>query len=359
MDPFKQRAARFGLKQTPHRRTASVVNSGFDLQSVSSASLIDVPPPPPPPPEEFSAPSDANSETPVLVLKSVDNEDISTKSEAQTDSRTESHIPLAPALTVPQRETRQLPQGTVDLIDKLKAQSEQTETTNSAEPTPGLRAPTLQDLRRKLNCLDTGVPAPPKPAFTGLSSKQAAYKRLSLFASGPVCSVCSNPITDSQMLDLDGKVAHLHCMPCGANCGEPLSGDILSLPTGEMFHTTCFKCCSCSASLANGYGLHPSGDLCCPLCLDDDFGEKSDDDDQGRPASKSSAPFICRSCSCALTGDDAAVQIPNLGDTTKLYYHNSCLHCASCKTSLNNGQPVFSSKTDVYCEACAPQFVLP
>ncbi|XP_045455249.1 actin-binding LIM protein 2 [Melitaea cinxia] len=116
---------------------------------------------------------------------------------------------------------------------------------------------------------------------------------------------------------------------CGA-CGGKCSGEVLRV-SDKYFHTACFTCRTCSASLARGGFFCKDGHYYCPQDYQRAFGTR------------------CAACNQYVEGEVVSA----LGNT----YHQKCFTCARCKRAFPSGEKVTYTGSEVVCAACtsAPQ----
>ncbi|KAL4711571.1 hypothetical protein ACJJTC_003588 [Scirpophaga incertulas] len=115
---------------------------------------------------------------------------------------------------------------------------------------------------------------------------------------------------------------------CGA-CGGRCSGEVLRV-SDKYFHTACFTCRSCAASLARGGYFSKDGHYYCPQDYQRAFGTR------------------CAACNQYVEGEVVSA----LGNT----YHQKCFTCARCKRAFPSGEKVTYTGAEVVCAACvAPQ----
>ncbi|XP_013165307.1 PREDICTED: uncharacterized protein LOC106116112 [Papilio xuthus] len=112
---------------------------------------------------------------------------------------------------------------------------------------------------------------------------------------------------------------------CGA-CGGKCSGEVLRV-TDKYFHTACFTCRACSASLARGGFFCKDGHYYCPQDYQRAFGTR------------------CAACSQYVEGEVVSA----LGNT----YHQKCFTCARCKRAFPSGEKVTYTGSEVICGGCA------
>ncbi|XP_026744803.1 actin-binding LIM protein 3, partial [Trichoplusia ni] len=120
-----------------------------------------------------------------------------------------------------------------------------------------------------------------------------------------------------------GKVV---CAACGGKC----SGEVLRV-SDKYFHTACFTCRTCAASLAKGGFFCKDGHYYCPQDYQRAFGTR------------------CAACDQYVEGEVVSA----LGNT----YHQKCFTCARCKRAFPSGEKVTYTGAEVVCSACvaAPQ----
>lgn len=120
-----------------------------------------------------------------------------------------------------------------------------------------------------------------------------------------------------------GKVV---CAMCGGKC----SGEVLRV-SDKYFHTACFTCRTCSASLARGGFFCKDGHYYCPHDYQRAFGTR------------------CAACQQYVEGEVVSA----LGNT----YHQKCFTCARCQRAFPSGEKVTYTGAEVVCSACvaAPQ----
>lgn len=106
----------------------------------------------------------------------------------------------------------------------------------------------------------------------------------------------------SEYLVIAGKVV---CASCGGKC----SGEVLRV-SDKYFHTACFTCRTCSASLARGGFFCKDGHYYCPQDYQRAFGTR------------------CAACGQYVEGEVVSA----LGNT----YHQKCFTCARCKSVLSS-----------------------
>ncbi|RVE52318.1 hypothetical protein evm_002956 [Chilo suppressalis] len=127
---------------------------------------------------------------------------------------------------------------------------------------------------------------------------------------------------EREKLSKKGKVV------CGA-CGGKCSGEVLRV-TDKYFHTACFTCRSCSASLAKGGFFCKDNHYYCPQDYQRAFGTR------------------CAACNQYVEGEVVSA----LGNT----YHQKCFTCARCKRAFPSGEKVTYTGAEVVCSQCvAPQ----
>ncbi|KAI5639393.1 LIM domain-containing protein [Phthorimaea operculella] len=116
---------------------------------------------------------------------------------------------------------------------------------------------------------------------------------------------------------------------CGA-CGGKCSGEVLRV-SDKYFHTACFTCRTCSASLAKGGFFAKDGHYYCPQDYQRAFGTR------------------CAACGQYVEGEVVSA----LGNT----YHQKCFTCARCKRAFPSGEKVTYTGAEVVCSSCmtAPQ----
>ncbi|XP_049880575.1 actin-binding LIM protein 3 isoform X3 [Pectinophora gossypiella] len=116
---------------------------------------------------------------------------------------------------------------------------------------------------------------------------------------------------------------------CGA-CGGKCSGEVLRV-SDKYFHTACFTCRACSASLAKGGFFCKDGHYYCPQDYQRSFGTR------------------CAACGQYVEGEVVSA----LGNT----YHQKCFTCARCKRAFPSGEKVTYTGAEVVCSQCvaAPQ----
>ncbi|XP_052752848.1 actin-binding LIM protein 2 isoform X1 [Galleria mellonella] len=116
---------------------------------------------------------------------------------------------------------------------------------------------------------------------------------------------------------------------CGA-CGGKCSGEVLRV-SDKYFHTACFTCRTCAASLAKGGFFCKDGHYYCPQDYQRAFGTR------------------CAACNQYVEGEVVSA----LGNT----YHQKCFTCARCKRAFPSGEKVTYTGAEVVCSACvaAPQ----
>ncbi|XP_013147981.1 PREDICTED: actin-binding LIM protein 2-like isoform X1 [Papilio polytes] len=112
---------------------------------------------------------------------------------------------------------------------------------------------------------------------------------------------------------------------CGA-CGGKCSGEVLRV-TDKYFHTACFTCRACSASLARGGFFCKDGHYYCPQDYQRAFGTR------------------CAACGQYVEGEVVSA----LGNT----YHQKCFTCARCKRAFPSGEKVTYTGSEVICGGCA------
>ncbi|CAK1594280.1 unnamed protein product, partial [Parnassius mnemosyne] len=112
---------------------------------------------------------------------------------------------------------------------------------------------------------------------------------------------------------------------CGA-CGGKCSGEVLRV-TDKYFHTACFTCRTCSASLARGGFFCKDGHYYCPQDYQRAFGTR------------------CAACNQYVEGEVVSA----LGNT----YHQKCFTCARCKRAFPSGEKVTYTGSEVICGECA------
>ncbi|XP_068625613.1 actin-binding LIM protein 2 isoform X2 [Battus philenor] len=112
---------------------------------------------------------------------------------------------------------------------------------------------------------------------------------------------------------------------CGA-CGGKCSGEVLRV-TDKYFHTGCFTCRTCAASLARGGFFCKDGHYYCPQDYQRAFGTR------------------CAACSQYVEGEVVSA----LGNT----YHQKCFTCARCKRAFPSGEKVTYTGSEVICGGCA------
>lgn len=88
-------------------------------------------------------------------------------------------------------------------------------------------------------------------------------------------------------------------------CGGKCSGEVLRV-SDKYFHTACFTCRTCSASLAKGGFFCKDGHYYCPHDYQRAFGTR------------------CAACDQYVEGEVVSA----LGNT----YHQKCFTCARCKS---------------------------
>ncbi|XP_028040559.1 actin-binding LIM protein 2 isoform X3 [Bombyx mandarina] len=115
-----------------------------------------------------------------------------------------------------------------------------------------------------------------------------------------------------------GKVV---CASCGGKC----SGEVLRV-SDKYFHTACFTCRTCSASLAKGGFFCKDGHYYCPQDYQRAFGTR------------------CAACNQYVEGEVVSA----LGNT----YHQKCFTCARCKRAFPSGEKVTYTGTEVVCSNC-------
>ncbi|XP_047035879.1 actin-binding LIM protein 3 isoform X2 [Helicoverpa zea] len=120
-----------------------------------------------------------------------------------------------------------------------------------------------------------------------------------------------------------GKVV---CASCGGKC----SGEVLRV-SDKYFHTACFTCRTCAASLARGGFFCKDGHYYCPHDYQRAFGTR------------------CAACDLYVEGEVVSA----LGNT----YHQKCFTCARCKRAFPSGEKVTYTGAEVVCSSCvaAPQ----
>ncbi|XP_075986523.1 actin binding LIM protein Uncoordinated 115a isoform X5 [Anticarsia gemmatalis] len=120
-----------------------------------------------------------------------------------------------------------------------------------------------------------------------------------------------------------GKVV---CAMCGGKC----SGEVLRV-SDKYFHTACFTCRTCTASLAKGGFFCKDGHYYCPHDYQRAFGTR------------------CAACDQYVEGEVVSA----LGNT----YHQKCFTCARCKRAFPSGEKVTYTGAEVVCSSCvaAPQ----
>ncbi|KAM3956509.1 actin binding LIM protein Uncoordinated 115a isoform 2-T2 [Aphomia sociella] len=116
---------------------------------------------------------------------------------------------------------------------------------------------------------------------------------------------------------------------CGA-CGGKCSGEVLRV-SDKYFHTACFTCRTCAASLAKGGFFCKDGHYYCPQDYQRAFGTR------------------CAACNQYVEGEVVSA----LGNT----YHQKCFTCARCKRAFPSGEKVTYTGAEVVCSGCvsAPQ----
>ncbi|CAG9134510.1 unnamed protein product [Plutella xylostella] len=117
---------------------------------------------------------------------------------------------------------------------------------------------------------------------------------------------------------------------CGA-CGGKCSGEVLRV-SDKYFHTACFTCRACAASLARGGFFCRDGHYYCPQDYQRSFGTR------------------CAACGQYVEGEVVSA----LGNT----YHQKCFTCARCKRAFPSGEKVTYTGAEVVCSGCvagAPQ----
>ncbi|XP_050554081.1 actin-binding LIM protein 2 isoform X2 [Spodoptera frugiperda] len=115
-----------------------------------------------------------------------------------------------------------------------------------------------------------------------------------------------------------GKVV---CASCGGKC----SGEVLRV-SDKYFHTACFTCRTCSASLARGGFFCKDGHYYCPQDYQRAFGTR------------------CAACGQYVEGEVVSA----LGNT----YHQKCFTCARCKRAFPSGEKVTYTGAEVVCSTC-------
>ncbi|XP_063369187.1 actin-binding LIM protein 3 [Cydia amplana] len=111
---------------------------------------------------------------------------------------------------------------------------------------------------------------------------------------------------------------------CGA-CGGKCSGEVLRV-SDKYFHTACFTCRSCAASLAKGGFFCKDGHYYCPQDYQRAFGTR------------------CAACGQYVEGEVVSA----LGNT----YHQKCFTCARCKRAFPSGEKVTYTGAEVVCSSC-------
>ncbi|XP_060807051.1 actin-binding LIM protein 1 isoform X3 [Amyelois transitella] len=111
---------------------------------------------------------------------------------------------------------------------------------------------------------------------------------------------------------------------CGA-CGGKCSGEVLRV-SDKYFHTACFTCRTCSASLARGGFFCKDSHYYCPQDYQRAFGTR------------------CAACNQYVEGEVVSA----LGNT----YHQKCFTCARCKRAFPSGEKVTYTGAEVVCSAC-------
>ncbi|KAI8423368.1 hypothetical protein MSG28_014369 [Choristoneura fumiferana] len=124
-------------------------------------------------------------------------------------------------------------------------------------------------------------------------------------------------------------IYNLRKVVCGA-CGGKCSGEVLRV-SDKYFHTACFTCRACAASLAKGGFFCKDGHYYCPQDYQRAFGTR------------------CAACGQYVEGEVVSA----LGNT----YHQKCFTCARCKRAFPSGEKVTYTGAEVVCGACvaAPQ----
>ncbi|XP_041985409.1 actin-binding LIM protein 2 isoform X2 [Aricia agestis] len=112
---------------------------------------------------------------------------------------------------------------------------------------------------------------------------------------------------------------------CGA-CGGKCSGEVLRV-SEKYFHTACFTCRACSASLAKGGFFAKDGHYYCPQDYQRAFGTR------------------CAACNQYVEGEVVSA----LGNT----YHQRCFTCARCRRAFPSGEKVTYTGSEVVCAACS------
>ncbi|XP_053619615.1 actin-binding LIM protein 3 isoform X4 [Plodia interpunctella] len=111
---------------------------------------------------------------------------------------------------------------------------------------------------------------------------------------------------------------------CGA-CGGKCSGEVLRV-SDKYFHTACFTCRTCSASLARGGFFCKDSHYYCPQDYQRAFGTR------------------CAACNQYVEGEVVSA----LGNT----YHQKCFTCARCKLAFPSGEKVTYTGAEVVCSSC-------
>ncbi|KAF9813380.1 hypothetical protein SFRURICE_007556 [Spodoptera frugiperda] len=128
---------------------------------------------------------------------------------------------------------------------------------------------------------------------------------------------CVHHIISGYLL-IAGKVV---CASCGGKC----SGEVLRV-SDKYFHTACFTCRTCSASLARGGFFCKDGHYYCPQDYQRAFGTR------------------CAACGQYVEGEVVSA----LGNT----YHQKCFTCARCKRAFPSGEKVTYTGAEVVCSTC-------
>ncbi|XP_026313652.1 actin-binding LIM protein 1-like isoform X2 [Hyposmocoma kahamanoa] len=117
------------------------------------------------------------------------------------------------------------------------------------------------------------------------------------------------------------KKGKVMCAGCGGKC----SGEVLRV-SEKYFHTACFTCRTCAASLAKGGFFAKDNHYYCPQDYQRAFGTR------------------CAACGQYVEGEVVAA----LGNT----YHQKCFTCARCKRAFPSGEKVTYTGAEVVCSNC-------
>ncbi|XP_065317561.1 four and a half LIM domains protein 1-like isoform X1 [Gordionus sp. m RMFG-2023] len=156
----------------------------------------------------------------------------------------------------------------------------------------------------------------------------------SYFNSVPNCSLCSKEITNSDVVNKEGKI---YCHECAnkqvceeggqcVKCNQSFKAGQRKVDIqGHAYHDDCFKCAKCSQKIGQGKCYIFNSEYICTNCYENKIAQK------------------CAICNEKITG-------PMLKGKDE-FYHKDCIVCNSCKQSLG-GKTIVNYEDKKYCIEC-------